>query len=205
MTTPFLAGLALSGSLIIAIGAQNVHVLRQGIRREHVALVVLTCALIDGGLMAIGVFGVSGVARLHPDVLMWVTWLGAAFLLGYGLMAAWRARKPGALQVAGGQAAPSAWGVVLSQTLAVSLLNPHVYLDTVFLVGLVGSQYPLDGRLLFWAGASGMSLLWFAATGFGARWLAPLFANPLAWRLLDGILALTMFYLAWGLLASLRT
>ena len=86
MTSPFLAGLALSGSLIIAIGAQNVHVLRQGIRREHVALVVLTCALIDGGLMAIGVFGVSGVARLHPDVLMWVTWLGAAFLLGYGLM-----------------------------------------------------------------------------------------------------------------------
>ena len=205
MTTPFLAGLALSGSLIIAIGAQNVHVLRQGIRREHVPLVVLTCALIDAGLMAVGVFGVSGVARLHPAVLMWVTWLGAAFLLGYGLMAALRAYKPSALQVAGGQAVPSAWGVVLSQTLAVSLLNPHVYLDTVFLVGLVGSQYDLQGRWLFWAGASSMSAVWFAATGFGARWLAPLFAKPLAWRLLDGILALTMFYLAWGLLASLRT
>jgi L-lysine exporter family protein LysE/ArgO len=205
MTSPFLAGLALSGSLIIAIGAQNVHVLRQGIRREHVALVVLICGLIDAGLMAVGVFGVSGIARLHPSVLMWVTWLGAAFLLGYGLMAGLRAYKPGALQVAGGHAAPSAWGVVLSQTLAVSLLNPHVYLDTVFLVGLVGSQYDLQGRWLFWAGASSMSAVWFAAIGFGARWLAPLFAKPLAWRLLDGILALTMFYLAWGLLASLRT
>jgi L-lysine exporter family protein LysE/ArgO len=205
MTSPFLAGLALSGSLIIAIGAQNVHVLRQGIQREQVALVVLTCALIDAALMALGVFGVSGVARLHPAVLTWVTWLGAAFLVGYGLMATWRAYKPGVLQVAGGLVAHNGWVVVLGQTLAVSLLNPHVYLDTVFLVGLVGSQYPLNDRLLFWAGASGMSLAWFALIGFGARWLAPLFAKPLAWRLLDGLLALTMFYLAWGLLASLRT
>lgn len=205
MTSPFLAGLALSGSLIIAIGAQNVHVLRQGIRREHVALVVLTCGLIDAGLMSVGVFGVSGIARLHPSVLTWVTWLGAAFLLGYGLMAALRAYAPGVLQVAPGQAAQVSWVVVFGQTLAVSLLNPHVYLDTVFLVGLVGSQYPLDDRLLFWAGASGMSAGWFALVGFGARWLAPLFAKPLSWRLLDGLLALTMFYLAGGLLASLRT
>ncbi len=205
MTSPFLAGLALSGSLIIAIGAQNVHVLRQGIQREQVALVVLTCGLIDAGLMAVGVFGVSGVARLHPAVLTWVTWLGAAFLVGYGLMATWRASKPEALQVAGGPVAHMSWVAVLGQTLAVSLLNPHVYLDTVFLVGLVGSQYPFDDRLLFWAGASGMSLAWFALIGFGARLLAPLFAKPLAWRLLDGLLALTMFYLAWGLLASLRT
>ena len=204
MTSPFLAGLALSGSLIIAIGAQNVHVLRQGIRREHVALVVLTCALIDAGLMALGVFGVAGIAQLHPAVLVWVTWLGAAFLIGYGLMAAWRVYKPGALLVSSGQAAPSAWMAVFGQTLAVSLLNPHVYLDTVFLVGLVGSQYDLQGRGLFWAGASGMSLLWFAVTGFGARWLAPLFAKPAAWRLLDGLLALTMFYLALALLQSLR-
>ena len=126
MTSPFLAGLALSGSLIIAIGAQNVHVLRQGIRREHVALVVLTCALIDAGLMALGVFGVAGIAQLHPAVLVWVTWLGAAFLVGYGLMAVWRVYKPGALQVTGRQAPPSAWMAVFGQTLAVSLLNPHV-------------------------------------------------------------------------------
>lgn len=205
MTSPFLSGLALSGSLIIAIGAQNVHVLRQGIRREHVALVALTCGLIDAVLMAVGVFGVSGIARLNPAVLTWVTWLGAAFLVGYGLMAASRVYKPGALQVAGGQAAPSAWMAVFGQTLAVSLLNPHVYLDTVFLVGLVGSQYDLQGRWLFWAGASSMSMLWFAATGFGARWLAPLFARPVSWRLLDGVLALTMFYLAFGLFQSLRT
>ena len=86
-----------------------------------------------------------------------------------------------------------------------SLLNPHVYLDTVFLVGLVGSQYLFQDRLLFWAGAASMSLLWFVAIGFGARWLAPVFARPPAWRLLDGLLALTMFYLAFNLLQSLRT
>ena len=204
MTTPFLAGLALSGSLIIAIGAQNVHVLRQGTRREHVALVVLTCALIDAALMAVGVFGVAGLARLHPDVLKWVTWSGAAFLIGYGLMAAWRGYRPGTLQITGAQAVSRGWIVASGQTVAVSLLNPHVYLDTVFLVGLVGSQYVLQDRLMFWAGAAGMSLVWFAAIGFGARWLAPLFAKPAAWRLLDGLLAVTMFYLAWALLQSLR-
>jgi L-lysine exporter family protein LysE/ArgO len=205
MTSAFIAGLALSGSLIIAIGAQNVHVLRQGIRREHVALVVLTCALIDAALMAVGVFGVAGVARLNSGVLAWVTWLGVAFLISYGITAAWRAYRPSALQVSSGKAARPSLAVVFTQTLAVSLLNPHVYLDTVFLVGLVGSQYLLQDRLLFWAGAASMSLLWFVALGFGARWLAPLFAKPIAWRLLDCLLALTMFYLAWGLLRSLGT
>ncbi len=205
MTPPFLAGMALGGSLIVAIGEQNVHVLRYGIRREHIAVVVLTCALIDAALMALGVFGVSGVARLDSGVLTWVTWLGIAFLLGYGVMAAWCACKLGKLQVAPGQHAPQGLAVAFAQTLAVSLLNPHVYLDTVFLVGLVGSQYPLQGRLLFWAGAASMSLLWFVAIGFGARWLAPWFAKPMAWRWLDGLLALTMFYLAFNLFQSLRT
>lgn len=203
MTTPFLAGLALSGSLIIAIGAQNVHVLRQGIRREHVAWVVLTCAVIDAALMAVGVFAVSGIARLNSDVLQWVTWFGAAFLIGYGLTAAWRAYKPGALQVTDASVPPRKLAVAFGQTLAVSLINPHVYLDTVFLVGLVGSQYVLQDRLLFWAGAASASLAWFSTIGFGARWLAPLFARPAAWRLLDALLALTMLYLAWALLQSL--
>ena len=203
MTTSFVAGLALSGSLIIAIGAQNIHVLRQGIRREHVALVVLTCALIDAALMAVGVFGVAALARLLPNALAWVTGLGVVFLIGYGMAAARRAYKPGALQVADGQTVPRSAAISLGQTLAVSLLNPHVYLDTVLLVGAVGTQYPLQGSVLFWAGASSMSLLWFVAIGFGARWLAPLFAKPVAWRVLDGALALTMFYLAWGLLRSL--
>ncbi len=202
MTNSFLAGLALSGSLIIAIGAQNVHVLRHGVRREQVALVVLTCALTDAGLMALGVFGVASMARMYSGLLFWVTWLGVAFLVGYGLAAAWRAYKPGTLEVVAGQPASSGFAIALGQTLAVSLLNPHVYLDTVFLVGLVGSQYPAPDRLLFWAGASSMSLFWFVAIGFGARWLAPVFAKPLAWRLLDGALALTVFYLALALCRS---
>ncbi len=204
MVTPsFISGLALSGSLIIAIGAQNVHVLRQGIRREHVGLVVLACALIDTALMAVGVFGVSGVARLHPDVLVWVTVLGVVFLVGYGLTAAWRACKPGAVQVLAGLSRPNSAAIVFSQTLAVSLLNPHVYLDTVFLVGAVGAQYPLPERWLFWAGASSMSLAWFVAIGWGARYLVPVFSRPLSWRLLDGFLALTMFYLGGTLLMAL--
>lgn len=202
MTTSFLAGLALSGSLIIAIGAQNVHVLRHGLRREHVALVVLTCVLIDAGLMAVGVFGVSSVARLHEGVLWWVTWLGMAFLVAYGLAAGWRACKPGVWVLAAGETVQRSKSIAFGQTLAVSLLNPHVYLDTVFLVGLVGSQYPWQGRLLFWAGATSMSVLWFVAIGFGARWMAPVFARPLAWRVLDGLMALTMFYLALALFRS---
>ena len=140
MTTSFVAGLALSGSLIIAIGAQNIHVLRQGIRREHVALVVLTCALIDAVLMAVGVFGVAALARLLPNALAWVTGLGVVFLVGYGMAAARRAYKPVALQVADGQAALQSAAISLGQTLAVNLLNPHVYLDTVLLVGAVGTQ-----------------------------------------------------------------
>ncbi len=202
MWTSFISGLALSGSLIIALGAQNVHVLRQGLRREHVALVVWTCALIDAGLLAVGVFGVSALARLHANVLQWVTLLGVLFLLVYGAMAARRACLPySSVVLAGNSGAPRA-ALVWGQTLAVSLLNPHVYLDTVFLVGAVGTQYPLPDRALFWAGAACMSSIWFVALGFSARWLTPIFARPQAWRWVDGILALTMWALAAALLQT---
>ena len=128
---------------------------------------MLTRALIDAGLMGVGVFGVAGIARLHPGVLVWVTWLGAAFLLGYGLMGAWRVCKSAGLRVSAGPSTQRSFAMAFNQTLTVSLLNPHVYVDTVFLVWMVNSQCVLRDRLLFWAGAASMSLMWFAAIGFG--------------------------------------
>lgn len=202
MWTSFTSGLLLSGTLIVALGAQNLHVLRQGLCREHVVLVVWTCALIDAGLLAVGVFGVSALVRLHANLLHWVTVLGVLFLLVYGAMAARRALWPAPRLVLAGHSGVSRAALVWGQTLAVSLLNPHVYLDTVFLVGAVGAQYPMPQRALFWFGAACMSTVWFVALGFGARWLTPVFARPQAWRWLDGFMALTMWGLAIALLSA---
>lgn len=201
MWTAFISGVALSGSLIIALGAQNVFVLRQGLQREFVPLVVWTCALIDACLLAAGVFGVSRLARLHADVLWWVTLAGSVFLVVYGAMAAWRAIRPVRGAALSARPGTRSLALVWGQTLAVSLLNPHVYLDTLFLVGAVGAQYPMPPRALFWGGAACMSTVWFVALGFGARWLTPVFASPQAWRWLDGFMALTM----WGLAMALLT
>ena len=202
MWTAFISGVALSGSLIIALGAQNVFVLRQGLQREFVPLVVWTCALIDACLLAAGVFGVSRLARLHADVLWWVTLAGSVFLAVYGAMAAWRAIRPVRSAALSARPGTRSLALVWGQTLAVSLLNPHVYLDTVFLVGAVGAQYPMPPRALFWGGAACMSTVWFVALGFGARWLTPVFARPQAWRWLDGFMALTMWGLAIALLSG---
>ena len=202
MWTAFIAGIALSGSLIIALGAQNVFVLRQGLQREFVPLVVWTCALIDACLLAAGVFGVSRLARLHADVLWWVTLAGGVFLLVYGAIAARRAIWPVRSAALSARPGSRSLALVWGQTLAVSLLNPHVYLDTVFLVGAVGAQYPMPQRALFWFGAACMSTVWFMALGFGARWLTPVFARPQAWRWLDGFMALTMWGLAMALLSA---
>lgn len=202
MWTAFISGVALSGSLIIALGAQNVFVLRQGLQREFVPLVVWTCALIDACLLAAGVFGVSRLARLHADVLWWVTLAGSVFLAVYGAMAAWRAIRPVRSAALSARPGTRSLALVWGQTLAVSLLNPHVYLDTVFLVGAVGAQYPMPLRALFWGGAACMSTVWFVALGFGARWLTPVFARPQAWRWLDGFMALTMWGLAMALLSG---
>ncbi len=188
-------GLLLGTSLIVAIGAQNAFVLRQGLRREHVGAIVLTCGLTDALLMAAGVFGLAAVINGQPLLTKLLTWAGAAFLTAYGLRALWRARAPGAdLHAAQGQS------LSLSQALGAlagfTLLNPHVYLDTVMLVGSVGAQQPTPLRLAFMAGAASGSMLWFALLGYGARWLAPWFARPRAWQILDALIGLTMLALA---------
>ena len=191
-----LAGFGLSLSLIVAIGAQNAFVLRQGLRREHVGAVVLLCALLDVALMTAGVSGVAAALGRHRAALDALALAGAAFLAWYGVQAARRALHPQAMAAAADTATAQPLRPVLLQTLAITLLNPHVYLDTVLLVGAVGAQQPAPLRPVFLAGAGLASALWFAALGYGARLLAPLFARPAAWRVLDALVAATMFVLA---------
>jgi L-lysine exporter family protein LysE/ArgO len=197
-----LAGFGLSLSLIVAIGAQNAFVLRQGLRREHVGAVVAVCAALDLALMVIGVSGVAAALGRHPAALAALAVAGAAFLAHYGVQAVRRALRPTVLSAASAAAAMPTLRKVLAQTLAITLLNPHVYLDTVLLVGAVGAQQPAPLRPLFLAGAGLASGLWFTALGYGARLLAPVFARPQAWRALDVAVALTMFVLAAMLLRS---
>lgn len=193
-----LAGLGLGLSLIVAIGAQNAFVLRQGLRREHVLPVVLVCALSDAVLIAAGVAGGGVLFTAVPWLVDVVRWAGAAFLTAYGILAAVRAlRRPKSDAVglrAGGGVAGSL-GVALATVLALTWLNPHVYLDTVLLLGSVAQSHG-DGRWWFAGGAMLGSILWFTSLGFGARLLAPLFAKPLAWRILDGVIAVVMLALA---------
>ena len=197
-SSAYLTGLLLGGSLIIAIGAQNAFVLRQGLLRAHVTLVVTLCVLIDVLLTTVGVGGLSTSLGRNPLALESLAVAGACFLGWYGLGAARRACSSQTLSATAG-GARSASGALL-QTLAVSLLNPHVYLDTVLLVGSVGVQQAASLRPAFLAGVWTASAGWFASLGFGSRFLAPVFARPMAWRLLDALVALVMWSIAATLL-----
>ena len=191
----FLQGLALSFGLIVAIGAQNAFVLRQGLRREHVGSVVLFCAAADAVLIAAGVMGMAQALGQSPNVARALALVGAAFLAAYGWRALRRARQIHRLDasVAGSSASLA---TAVAQAAAFTLLNPHVYLDTVLLVGSIGAQQPVALRGWFIAGAAGASLAWFSLLGFGARWLAPWFARPKAWQVLEGLIGATMFVLS---------
>lgn len=199
-TTPlvfsvFLQGLSLGLGLIVAIGSQNAFVLRQGLRREHVGAIVLFCALADAALIAAGVLGMAHALGQRPLLANVLALGGAVFLAVYGWQALRRARRPQQLRAAEGGAG-LALGAILAQAAAFTLLNPHVYLDTVLLVGSIGAQEPGALRGWFIVGASAASLLWFASLGYGARWLAPWFARPRAWQVLDGVIGVTMFVLS---------
>ena len=191
----FAQGLALSLGLIVAIGAQNAFVLRQGLRREHVGSVVLFCALADAVLISAGVLGMAQALGNSPGLARALALAGAGFLAVYGWRALRRARLAQRLQADDGGEGLSR-SAVLAQAAAFTLLNPHVYLDTVLLVGSIGAQQPAPLQGWFVAGASAASLGWFAALGFGARWLAPWFARPRAWQVLDALIGLTMWVLA---------
>jgi len=188
-------GFLLSAALIIAIGAQNAFVLRQGLKREHVGLVVGFCATADALLMSAGVLGAGQALAAAPQLTRWMAGAGALFLAAYGVRALHRAWRPEVLLAAGAGRAlkPRA---ALAQAAAFTFLNPHVYLDTMVLVGAVGAQQAPQWRPAFLLGACSASVIWFSALGYGAARLAPWFARPVAWRWLDALIGSTMLVLA---------
>jgi len=202
MGSVFLQGLALSLGLIVAIGAQNAFVLRQGLRREHVASVVFFCAISDALLIAAGVLGMGQALGERPMVAQALALAGAVFLAVYGWKALRRALQQNGL-LANEDGDGLTWAAAMAQAAAFTLLNPHVYLDTVLLVGSIGAQQPAALQPWFVAGASSASLFWFCTLGFGARWLAPLFAQPRAWQVLDILIGLTMWVLSGMLVMHL--
>ncbi len=197
-----LEGLGLGASLIIAIGAQNAYVLRQGLRRQHVFAVATLCFVIDAVLIALGAGGFASLLRSVPSLPDFAAWGGAAFLAAYSLRSFHAAVKPGRLTAENGNNSDQGLRKALLTALALSLLNPHVYLDTVILLGGIAAQYAAAERLAFALGAMLASCLWFYGLGYGARRLAPFFASPRSWRLLDGFVGCVMAAIALGLVAS---
>ena len=207
IASPFLNGLGMTAGLIMAIGSQNAHVLRTGLKREHVGLTVLACIAIDAILIVIGVAGMGAVVQSSPILLGLARWGGAAFLLWYGVRS-WRAVfASSALDVADG-AAPLATRTgrsarqALLAIVALSLLNPHVYLDTVVLLGAIGSGFAVHERPFFALGAVCSSAIWFLCLGYGATRLSGLFARPVAWQCIDGATGTTMLVLAVSVAAG---
>ena len=189
-----LSGLVSGFSLIVAIGAQNAFVLRQGISRDRVGVVVAICAVSDLLLIVAGVLGVGALVESRPGLLRVITGAGAAYLVWFGVRSLLSARHPQAL----GAAAPARGSAALT-AVALTWLNPHVYLDTVLLLGSIANQHGDDGRWVFALGATLGSFVWFFALAYGARRLAPVFAKPIAWRVLDGLIAVVMVLIALSL------
>ncbi|GAB5098247.1 MULTISPECIES: LysE/ArgO family amino acid transporter [unclassified Caballeronia] len=197
----YLSGAGLGASLIVAIGAQNAFVLRQGLKRQHVGIVVAICAAIDVMLIGLGIGGMGALIQRAPVLLDVIRWAGAAFVFLYGVrafLAAWRG--PGHLNASerDSQTAAGAAATVF----ALSLLNPHVYLDTVVLLGGIGARYAWPGNAWFAAGAMCSSVVWFTALGYGARLLKPWFEKDVSWRVLDVIVGCVMWWIAGTLVVA---
>jgi L-lysine exporter family protein LysE/ArgO len=191
----FVTGLTMSAALIIAIGAQNAFVLRQGLRREHVSAIVVFCVVADLALISLGVAGVAAMLGEAPTLVHVLTIGGSAFLLWYAYRSFRNAFRMRALSgAADGSVAPLQ--LILVQAAGFTFLNPHVYLDTVLLLGSVGARQPPELRMWFIAGAAAASVAWFSSLGYGARLLAPLFARARAWQILDLLIGATMVVLA---------
>lgn len=197
---PLLSGFSLGASLIVAIGSQNAFVLRQGLKREHVFVVSTVCFLCDALLIALGAGGFGSLVASSPALLTAALWGGAAFLLFYGLRSFQAAWRPGTLEASRDDAPLAGFLRVVLTTLALTLLNPHVYLDTVLLLGSLAGQYPAAARVRFALGAMLASFVWFYGIGYGARILAPLFRRPAAWRALDLLVGCTMWFIAGNLI-----
>lgn len=199
MITPFFQGFGTGGGLIVAIGAQNAFVLSQGVRRNHHLTIALICILCDAIFITAGVAGIGATVSANPALAKWVAWGGAGFLFVYGAGSLRSAFRGGNLE-ASDRTVLSGGAAVLA-TLAVTLLNPHFYLDTVILLGSISSRFHGENRFLFWAGAVSASTLWFICLSLGGQMLAPVFRKQIAWRILDTLVWATM----WMIAASLIT
>lgn len=197
----YLTGFAISAALIMAIGAQNLFVLRQGLKREHVRTIVLFCGCADAILIMAGVGGVGVLLGAMPQLMIALTIGGAVFLACYGIKAFQRMATPQAMSVTV-QSSPNL-AQVIGTTAAFTFLNPHVYLDTILLIGAAGSAQPPALRPVFVAGAVSASIIWFAALGYGARILAPFFARPVSWKLLDAVVGAVMLTLSASLIGRI--
>jgi L-lysine exporter family protein LysE/ArgO len=195
--TILLTGVVAGLSLIVVIGAQNAYVLRQGLRREHVGAVVAICAVSDLALIGGGVAGIGVLVERAPTALDVVRWLGVAFLTTYGVMSLWRARQAASLRATNG--GRSSWGGVVVRAVALTWLNPHVYLDTVVLLGSIAATHGDPGRWWFGAGAGLGSLLWFCGLGYGARRAHRLLGSARAWQVLEVGIGVTMLVIAVSL------
>jgi L-lysine exporter family protein LysE/ArgO len=199
MFTPLIKGFTLGASLIIAIGSQNAFVLRQGLRREHVFTICSICFICDALLILLGVGGFGTLVASSPNLMILARWGGALFLFIYGLRSFRSAFKPGTMEVetADNPASCLKWAILT--TLALTLLNPHVYLDTVVLLGSIAGQLSENNRPIFAIGAVSASMVWFYGLGYGARLLTPLFRKQISWKILDTLIGFIM----WAIAASL--
>jgi L-lysine exporter family protein LysE/ArgO len=195
------SGFLLGASLIVAIGAQNAFILRQGLLREHVFLLCLICALADAVLIGAGVGGLGTLVAASPGLLAAVTVSGAIFLMSYAVLAFLRAAHPATLSAA--KSGETNLKAAVAACLAFTFLNPHVYLDTVLLLGSLSGRFAGGARVAYGVGAAAASFVWFFGLGYGARLLQPLFARPAAWRLLDILIGLVMAGIAISLIVRL--
>ena len=198
MIAPFLQGFGAGGGLIVAIGAQNAFVLSQGVRGNHHLTIAIVCILCDAIFITAGVAGIGGMVSTNPTLAQWVSWGGAGFLFIYGCGSLRSAIKGGSLETS--DRAALSFGAAILTTLAVTLLNPHFYLDTVILLGGISSRFHGENRFLFWAGAVSASTLWFICLSLGGQMLAPIFKKQISWRILDTLVWATMWLIAASLI-----
>jgi len=199
--TTFLSGLLLGGSLIIAIGSQNAYVLKQGLLKSHVFLICFICAASDAILITIGTTGIGKVIENSPNLLQAITWGGAAYLFVFGLMSFRSVLGDQTLEAAS-QGTSQSTKAVITTVLALTFLNPHVYLDTVLLIGSIASPYSNNERFYFTLGAISASFIWFFSLGYGASFLIPLFKKPSAWKMLNTIIGVVMWWIAYLLISK---
>lgn len=192
-------GFGVSFGLIVAIGAQNAYVLKQGLKKQHIFWVCLVCFLCDFSLLSLGVLGFGGLIAKHTTLKIAFALIGALFLFGYGCRAFWSAYRGSANLSTDGIITPKSPKNAILTTLALTLLNPHVYLDTLVLVGTIASPLNTLEKYYFLMGAVVASALWFFGLGYGARLLSPLFAQEKTWRILDGLIGIIMWVIGLGL------